>query len=194
MGSVTFNKPGDMILAGFGLLILGIILLAFGIGLIGALFGIWWIIRGIVWYFQIKLANKKFFRQSNEITYYPDNSNLLWELEYNRAFTLAAIKKYRKAAKLLNRVLKSYPDQFRKETFVELKRQISLWYFLASDLNSSSKVNNSLPHNLNIKDPDYYVIEILIASVMDNRPHMENMKKQYKRMKKGKYHEILKGI
>ena len=53
MGSVTFSSPGQMILAGIGILILGIVLLGFGIGFIGAIFGIWWIIKGIAWNSQI---------------------------------------------------------------------------------------------------------------------------------------------
>lgn len=55
MASVTFNSPGQMIGSGIGILILGYILLDFGIGFIGALFGFWWILKGIFW--QMRLSS-----------------------------------------------------------------------------------------------------------------------------------------
>ncbi len=73
MARITFSSPGDMILKGLGLTVLGILLLGFGIGIIGAILGPYWVIKGMYWQYKLSTSGRKnenFRNQLQEMSRY----------------------------------------------------------------------------------------------------------------------------
>ena len=56
MAKYTFGSPGQMIAAGAGLVLLSIVLLEFSLLFFGGFFGVWWIIRGIMWHNELSAS------------------------------------------------------------------------------------------------------------------------------------------